>query len=368
MNFKTTISKSAILLLVATTILSCKKNNSDILPEILPVRKGIFILNEGGFNQNNSSLSYYDYDGKSLELDIFKRENGRGLGDTGNDIQVYGSKMYIVVNASGTVEVINLKTTKSIKQINLKDVQNVNKQPRSIVFNKNKAFVSCFDGTVAVLDTATLSIEKYITVGNNPEQMAIANNKLYVANSGGLNFPNYDKTVSVIDLTSLIEIKKITIADNPTEVQADQYGDVYVKSAGNYGDINPTLTIIDSKTDLVKTKMDNFSGGNMTIAGDLAYFTLYGSPQIGDIPPVSGNLKVFNVKTETLEKEKFITDDTFLTSPYGISVDNLTGEIFITDAKDYASKGEVFSFDKDGKKKYSLTVGLLPSAVIFINK
>ncbi len=357
MNFQKTILKSTALLLITTSIIGCRKNrNEEILPDILPVRKGIFILNEGGFHSNNSSLSYYDYDTKSLTADIFKQENYRGLGDTGNDAQIYGSKMYIVVNASSTVEVLNARTAKSIKQIAFKTDAGVNRQPRFIVFNNNKAFISSFDGTVAVLDTATLNVEKYITVGRNPEQMAIANGKLYVANSGGLDYPNYDKTVSVIDLGTLTEIKKITVTLNPNGVAADQYGDVYIKSVGNYDDVKPALTIIDSKTDLVKTTFTNFNGSNMTITGNIAYFT------------IRGGAKTFNVITETVEKEQFVTDETTITTPYGVDVDNLTGEVFITDAKNYASNGQVFCFDKEGKKKYVLTAGVIPSGVIFINK
>lgn len=357
MNFQKTAIKSIVLLVLANSIIGCRKNqNDEILPDLVPVRKGIFILNEGGFNQNNASLSYYDYDAKTLTADIFNQENHRGLGDTGNDAQIYGSKMYIVVNASSTVEVLNSKTAKSIKQVTLKTNKNVNRQPRFIVFNNNKAFISNFDGTVAVLDTASLTIEKYITVGDNPEQMAIANGKLYVANSGGLNYPNYDKTVSVIDLATLTEIKKITVTLNPNGVATDQYGDVYIKSVGNYDDVKPALTIIDSKTDLVKTTINDFKGSNMTIAGDLAFFT------------VTGGAKIFNVQTETVVKEQFVTDGTIITSPYGIDIDNLTGEVFITDAKNYASNGQVFCFDKDGKKKYVLTTGISPNGVIFINK
>ncbi|TAF44777.1 MAG: YncE family protein [Sphingobacteriales bacterium] len=360
--------KNTALLILVIGIFSCKKNNDAILPDIAPVRKGIFVLNEGIFDNNNSTLSYYDYDAKTLTSDIFKQENNRSLGDTGNDAQIYGSKMYIVVNGSSTLEILNAKTTKSIKQLDFKTTAGVKMEPRFIIFNNDKAFISSYDGTVAVLDTATLTIEKYITVGRSPEQMAVANGKLYVANSGGKDYPNYDNTVSVIDLKTLTEIKKITVTLNPNGVAADQYGDVYIKSIGNYDDVSPTLTIIDSKTDAVKTTFTNFNGGKMIIAGDFAFFTIAGSPKTKDTPAISGNLKVFNVKTETVEKEKFISDDTFITSPYGVNVDNLTGEVFITDAKNYASRGEVFCFDKDGKKKYALTTGISPNGVIFINK
>ena len=41
--------------------------------------------------------------------------------------------------------------------------------------------------------------------------MAYANGNIYVANSGGLNFPNVDSTLSVIDVNSEIELMKIVI-------------------------------------------------------------------------------------------------------------------------------------------------------------
>lgn len=345
------------LLLATATLTSCRKDNAATAPETLPKaeRKGLYVLSEGLFNANNSSLSYYNYENQALVTDQFSTVNGRGLGDTGNDIKVYGSKMYIVVNVSSTLEILNPKTGLSIKKIDLKN-GTTGRQPRYIVFNKNKAFISNFDGTVAVLDTASLAIEKYIAVGRNPEQMAIANGKLYVTNSGGLDYPNYDNTVSVIDLTTLAEIKKIKVVENPRGVVADQYGDIYVLSTGNYGTVKSSMATIDSKTDAIKTQVD-FSGGTMVINGDYAYITASG-----------GKLKVFNVKTELLEKDNFIADGTKVTTMYGVAVDELTGEVFITDAKNYSTSGEVFCFDKDGFKKYSIKVGINPNHIVFINK
>jgi YVTN family beta-propeller protein len=345
------------LFLAAAIFASCKKDDRSSVEPELPAaeRKGLYVLCEGLFNANNTSLTYYNYDDKQLTIDRFTTVNSRGLGDTGNDIKVYGSKMYIVVNVSSTLEIVNPQTGASVKKIDLKD-NGVGRQPRYIVFNKNKAYISNFDGTVAVLDTASMAIEQYIKVGRNPEQMAIANNKLYVANSGGLDYPDYDNTVSVIDLNTLKETRKITVVENPRGVAADQYGDVYVLSTGNYGDIKSSMATIDSKTDAVKTQV-NFSGGSMVINGDYAY-----------IPASGGKLKVFNVKTETIEKENFIVDGTKITTTYGVAVDELTGEVFVMDARNYSTGGEVFCFDKEGKKKYSINVGINPNNVVFINK
>lgn len=353
-------------LAITTVFSSCRKDN-DTTPdnqEITSLYKGIYVLSEGTINNNNSSLTYYDYGTKITTPNLFFTANGRGIGDTGNDLQVYGSKMYIVVNVSNTVEVVNARTAKSIKQISFVN-GTVGRQPRSIVFNKNKAFISSYDGTVAVMDTTSLAIEKYITVGRNPEKMAIANGKLYVANSGGLDYPNYDKTVSVIDLTTLTETKKITVALNPVGMIADQYGDIYVLSSGDYGTVKPAMTVIDSKTDLVSQTFANFGGGSIAISGDVAYIA---GTTYDENFNATNYVKLFNVKTEKMLRSNFITDGTVITTPYGINVDPVSGEVFITDAKNFSTNGQVVCFNSLGVKKYSLTTGITPNKIIFLNK
>jgi hypothetical protein len=136
-----------LALSLLAVLASCRKKEAEIgvKPEIKAERKGLYILSEGLFNANNSSLTYYDFDTKDLIPDQFKTANNRGLGDTGNDIKVYGSKMYVIVNVSSTLEILNLKTAVSIKKIHLKD-GTVGRQPRFIVFNKNKAFISHING------------------------------------------------------------------------------------------------------------------------------------------------------------------------------------------------------------------------------
>ncbi len=348
--------KQSILTLTAVLSLlfaSCHKDN--VIPTHTPVTDGFYILNQGLFNDNNSTLSFYDYTSKQVAADIFSSANGRGLGDTGNDIEIYGSKMYIVVNISSTIEVVNPKTGKSIRQIKLFNGTTA-RQPRDVAFYKGNAFVTSYDGTVAVIDTATLGVKSYITVGRNPEQLVVANGKLYVANSGGLDYPNYDTTVSVIDLSTGTVTKTITVAANPQNVGTDGNGNVYVQSAGNYSTVGPSLAVIDDNTDVVKSQTD-FDGSNMVVQGDNAYFITS-----------TGAIKVYNVKTSTVTAAGFITDGTAITTPYSLAVDASTGEVFITDAKDYTSAGAVYVFDKTGKKEYSITVGVNPGKIALLKQ
>jgi YVTN family beta-propeller protein len=339
---------------VASIFSACRKNN--VTPET-PVLPGIYVLNQGNGGKNNSTLSFYNLTTTVVTPNQFLVANGVGLGDTGNDIQQYGSKLYITVNISSTVEVVDKTTAKTIKQLKFFNGA-VARQPRFVVFNKNKAFISSYDGTIAVLDTATLTVDKYITVGRNPEQMVISNGKLYVANSGGLDYVNPDKTVSVIDLTTLTEIKKITVALNPVNIAADAYGDVYVISYGTYPSI-PQLTIINNVTDVVRSSGD-FDAGYATplvVNGDLAYYI-----------SSANKVKVYNVKTDLSVRDNFVTDGTVITTPFGITVNITTGELFITDALNYNSNGTLFAFDKNGKKEYSTTVGINPGSIAIVNK
>lgn len=323
---------------------------------------GLYVLNEGLFNMNNTSLTFFDFSSNIPHNNFFYTQNYRKLGDTGNDIAVYGSKLYIVVSVSSQVEVLDAYTGKSIKQIPFFD-SNKPRQPRNIAFYKNKAFVCSFDGTVEVIDTVSLLIEKIIKVGKNPDGIAVANNKIYVSNSGGLDYPNYDSTISVIDTKTFTEIKKISVQINPYTIIPDKYGDLYVVSRGNYSDVKMCFQIIDTETDQVKYVFPNLEALSFTISGDTAFLYYYDF-----MSGSSSKIMTVDVKTENILNNNFITDGTNISTPYGIAVDKITGDVFITDAKGFVNTGEVFCFDKNGNKKYSFKAGLNPSKISFLYK
>lgn len=346
-----------LLIGVLAVLASCHKDK--IVPaNKIPAaqRAGVYILDQGNLGKPNSALTYYDYSTKVLTPDIFSSVNGRGLGNTANDLEVYGSKMYIVTDKSGTVEVVDAKTARSIKTVLFQNADKTSKEPRDIAFYKGNAYVSLYNGTVAVMDTSSFAISKTITVGNDPEQLAVANGKLYVANGGGLNYPNVDNTVSVIDLASLTVTKTLVVGPNPYAVSADANGHVFVTAYGVYGTSNSTLSVINDVTDAVISKTD-FTGGPFTYNGNTAYYL-----------DADGSVKTYNTQTLTAGTTSFIADGTTFTAAYAIKADPLTGEVFITDAIDYNSNGTLYVFDKTGKKEYTITTGINPGTIAFVNK
>ena len=318
-----------------------------------PITTGVLVLNQGNFQLNNSTITFYDIATGLITDDAFRVTNGRGLGDTGNDLKIYGSKLYCVVNNSHRVEVMNVKDLKSIQAISLPG-----KSPRSIAFHEGKAYVSCFDGDMVRIDTATLTVDGTVHSGNNPEGICVCNDKLYVANSGGLNYPNYDSTVTVIDLNSFSVIKTIPVGINPCLVipYNDRY--VFVQSRGNYGSIPYNLQKIDTYSDnVIKTYNINVLG--MATHQHTAYIYSY------DYDNGDSWIRTLNLLNDQLSTEDFITDGTSLDAPYCITVNPISGDIYISDAYNFTVTGDVYCFSAQGKKKFSFPVGVNPGSIVF---
>ena len=90
---------SSILLFMACDDMEDKPFTSGIIGD--PTETGtaeLYVLCEGLFNQNNSSLARFSFGNQQMVRDYFKAVNHRGLGDTANDMAIYGSKVYVVVN------------------------------------------------------------------------------------------------------------------------------------------------------------------------------------------------------------------------------------------------------------------------------
>jgi DNA-binding beta-propeller fold protein YncE len=338
-------------------------------PDIL--QNSFYLLNEGNMGMNQASLDYFDSNTGIYKRNIYNDVNPNAvkeLGDVGNDIQIYGGKLYAVINMSNKVEVMEAYSAKRLGQINIPN-------GRYITFYKGRAYVSSYaaskgdacagEGYIAEVDTSTFEVIRKVMVGRQPEEMAIIGEKLYVANSGGYSPPNYDRTVSVVDMNTFTELKRIDVAINLNHVKADQYGDLYVTSRGDYYTIPSNLFVIDSKTDLVKDSF-NIGATNICISGDTAYVCSAEWSYITNKNTVTYG--IINVKDESVISKSFITDGTekLIQVPYGLAISPKTGDIYVADGKNYILPGTLYCFDKQGKKKWSVSTGDIPGHFVFV--
>ena len=333
---------------------------------------GFFLLNEGNMGSNKCTLDYYDYASGIYSKNIFAERNleiVQELGDVGNDMAIYGCKLWVVVNCSNLVEVIDVRTGWHIDQISIPNC-------RSITFKDQYAYVSSYAGPVEIdpnarlgyvakIDTSSLEIIDTCTVGYQPEEMVVVGDYLYVANSGGYRVPNYDNTVSVVDLHIFRETMKIEVAPNLHRMEADAYGNIWVSSRGDYYDIPSMTFVINSENNSVIDVLDLLACTDMTLCGDSLYVysnTWNYFSQTSDV-----NYAIVDVKTHQVVTRKFITDGTEqqFQNPYGIAVNPNTREIFVTDARDYVTPGKVYCFSPEGRLKWSANTGDIPSRIVF---
>lgn len=335
-------------------LFSCKKAQPDDVIMTEEKQGGLLVLDEGLFQQNNAHLSYVDFVNSSVNNSFFEQKVGRPLGDTGNDIQEYQGRIYIVVNVSSTLEILDKASGTLIQQIPMQ-ANGQAKQPRYIAFSGNQAFITCYDGFVDVLDLSSLTITQRIAAGANPEELVISNNKLYVANSGGLNAPNVDSTVSVIDLLSLAEIKRIVIGPNPGSLTVDDAGEVYAISRGDYAAVPSRLHRISSLTDEI---VQTFTDRDVSLIEKMDGYLITVCKENG-----IQKIRLLDATSETFSNDEFLVFGQFETL-YAIQYSPVTQKVYCFDAKSYVNSGSVFSFTKDGQLTAKYPVGLNPKRLI----
>lgn len=342
------------------------------IPEFTDIQ-GFYLLNEGNMGSNKSTLDYYDYGTGTYCRNIFAEANPTvpmEMGDVGNDIKIYGSKLYAVINCSNKIDVMDKYTAKKTGQINIPNC-------RYIRFYKGYAYVTSYAGPVkldpkyeqlgyvAKVDTATLKVVDRCLVGFQPDEIEIVNKKIYVANSGGYMFPNYENTVSVIDIESFKEIKRIPVAINLHRLRGDRHGNLWVSSRGDYYTKPSRLYWINTNTDKLVDSL-NIAVSNFHLDGDSLYIysTEWSYINMGYVITYG----IVDVAKKEIVTRNFITDgtNTKIKIPYGIMVNPITKDIYVTDAKNYVTPGTLYCFDKYGKKKWNHSTGDIPAHFVFL--
>ena len=340
---------------------------------------GMYVLNEGNMGSNKCTLDFLDLSGETAHYlrNIYAERNPnevKELGDVGNDAQIYGSKLWLVINCSNKVEVLGAKD--AVKQGKI-DVPNC----RSVAFHQGYAYVSSYVGPVNVsqdaplgqvykIDTLTLRTVAQVTVGYQPEELAVIGDKLYVANSGGYMVPDYDHTVSVIDLNTFTEERKIDVAPNLHRCRADRYGQLWVSSRGDYYGEPSHLCWLqkDASGQLQRMGRLDVLVSDMCIVGDSLYYM--GMQFNYETMKNERMLGIINVATHEVVNRQLTTakEADAIIQPYGIIVNPNGRDFYLMDAKNYVSSGDLLHFHQDGTFDYKVRTGDIPAHAVFLTK
>lgn len=338
--------------------------------------EGMYIIGEGNYQGNNSQLDYLDFGTGWYYPNVMytgKFTKGIHLGDTGQDLKLYNGKLWLVINGSNKVEVIDRYTGKIEGEISIPN-------PRSLAYANGYVYVTAYvqanfgsaaqKGAVYKINERNLNIEGSVQVGYQPEGIEVLNDsKLYVANSGGYvsSTIGYEHSISVIDLNTFTVTNTIDTGSNAinlNKVAKDRNNNLWVTAIGNYG--STPGCIVKISNDQVVSTIQKAVTGFVFNGNNLIYYSQpYGSSlEVGTID--INNATVTN--THLLQTNN---PSELPTAAYGIAQNPDNGDIYITDAKDYTSAGAIFVYDKDGKYKTTIaneTMGISPSHICFVTR
>lgn len=343
----------------------------------------LYILNEGQMGMNNASIDFYSFDDGTYFTDAFTAANpdvALGLGDTGNDIAVHDGKLWAVLNGSGIVEVMDAYTMDHIASIAVPGC-------RDIAFGGDYAYVTSWAGAyyggedrlgaVYRLDTGTLKVKDRTDAGYQPEGIAVADGKIYVANSGGIagsSGGSYDNRLIVMDEASFTAEKEVQVADNIQDIVADGNGKLWISSPGDYSTVHSGIYVYDPETGLVTvpgaSEDAEDSGGTGNAGGIRVSSMTYsdgklwvlGNENEWDFTPGSGQYILYTVDCATMQVSEHRLQETGAAAakvPYGVWVSSGT-RIFIADAGDYINPGTVYMLDSGLGLMQSFSAGVIP--------
>lgn len=359
--------KKINLLLAASAALllfSCNdKGGSVDIPG--PKTQGYWILGEGKLAiENSSTLYYYDLNDKTVTDKFTAANPGSVLGSTANDMKVYGTKLYVAVDVSNKVVVLDAASGRILDEIDMGQADGQNREPRGLACAAGKVFVSLYSGEVARIDTTTYATDytPYSGAFKYSEGIAeVSERTLVVANSGY----GSGNTVTVIDIPTFTEKGSIIVPTNPNELAVAGDNSVYLATWPDYTTGAPAALHKLDLTGMFYTTIPNVEVQRIAIYGQ----TLYGvNTTYAATSPYAPSSSLVKVNLSDNSSETMIASQPG--SFNGVNVNPLNGYVYVTHvaAEDYITS-TVMGFDEKGNALATLTgVGNAVNTVAFVNK
>ena len=324
---------------------ACKKQEIGPQYQSDPLFSGekVLVLNEGNFGWGNATISAYSPDQYLLANGVFTGVNSTSLGDVVQSGVRWNSDYLIVVNNSGKVITLDTGTLEVSAEITGLT------SPRYVLpIREGKAYVSdLYASSISVISTENNSISSVIPVDGWVEEMKIANGNVYGTR------PHHSSLLRIDTSTNSV-IDSISIGLAPTSLVIDQNEMLWVLCAGS------------STTAAKIVQFNPFT--NMAVS--TFNFVLGESPSQLEINGAGDELYYLNNGVYTLPISASSLNSSALISGfgntlYGLAVNPVTGEIYVTDAEDFIQPGDVFRFTSSGSMIDSVKAGIIPQAIIF---
>lgn len=342
--------KLAVLFFVLGAFAGCTSDDADDNAPVVPApEKGdslrFLIINEGNFTKGNTSLSAV-WSNDTIYNDLFRSANAqRPLGDAAQSLNIIGENIYVALNNSNKIEVMNKTDYKSVHTI----LFHSNVSPLYITaLDNDRAAVSGYSDKLMIINTKTYQVVDSVELGSSSKQMAVVNKRLFIASAGLKMVP----LNNLKDVTSIEEIYPI----GDSKLIVDKNGNLWTISAGELVCIDPVTLLVKKKIALNGVQVNTFGARlDMNKAKDKLYFNT-------DVP--QGGIFEVSIDAQTTPTTPiFIYTGVEYLYNMNISPDNT---IVICDALDFTQRGKIFEYSLTGDLLHTFTAGVIPQYLYFV--
>lgn len=332
------------LIIISISFAACSNSSSNNNKNSIG---SVLILNQGGFNRGEASITKFDPETGVATQNAFASRNGRPLGDVLQSATRQGDILYLVVNNSRKIEVVNALTLASISTIDLPTTIS----PRYLAtVSADVGFItSLFSDYVYEINLTTGAVKDSIEVGGWTEDIRNVNGRLFVAKNPFATAGVKSEVVVINAHTKQVE-KRLETLPGPQRF-AIIGTSIWVNCSGSFGDNNGGLVEISSTSaNVLRTVPFNASTSGITVSGiENALYVLSNG--------------IVKVPLNDIENRTVISRNSY----YAINIDERSEFIiYASDAKNFAQRGMVYMYNKSGIITDSITAGIVPYDVVHI--
>ncbi len=317
---------------------------------------GAFVSNEGPFQSGSGTISFLDTDEGTVRNEIYQEANaGASLGNIVQSVNTLGDLTLAVVNNADKIVLFNTSDARKVSEVS------GILQPRySSFLDRETCLVSSWgprisgvDGFLHLVDYKTGATVSSVQCGKGPEKLLQSQGEAYVCNSGGFG---QDSTITIVRVDSMQVSGELIVGDNPQSITSASDGNLWVVCSGLFDFIDPS---------------NNTPGGLYRINPGTREVTLIRDLPTGasDITTSSLSSSIYFLSSEGVNRYDLLTQDLSVIKPgsfYECGFDFRTNDLFVADAKDFNSRGEILQIDEiSGETIATYEVGLIPGGFAF---
>ena len=316
----------------------------------------VLVINEGNFLSAEGSITGFNSGTGEVEANIYQNTNGFAIAATIQRVESFENELFIVCNNPDKLEVLN-----STSLMNQGTLDAGLSTPYSFAAKGNQGFVTNWgkynsttfsydDPFIAVVDLSDLTISSTIPWDDQPQDLLVIDNHLYVSNVNS-------NTITVLDITTLEAIASIETPFGPDKMEQDAAGDIWVICTSR------SVVKINALTSEVVKTIENVptSGFNEKMVFNASKDKLYFLSTIYDADwNATSNIFELNISTNVAPSEPIVSSTTF----YGIGIDS-NNVLYVGDHNNYQGNGTVYRFNLEGVELGRFESGINPNAFIF---